>query len=276
MMETVAILRALWCRRRLVAGVLLAALLVGVASAYRISLPPRLHSRSYEVGIATSRIFVDTPSSQVVEVSPRGGDTLGTRAGLIASLMIDGPLKAAIARRAGLRPDQFDGISQSAAETSPAVSTPGPRSRVLMTHVVMNAAGDDLPIIQIEAQAADASRAARLAAAAVTGLRDYLNSKAALQRVPDAKRLRVDGLGAPEARDVTRGPRRLFALIAALFVFVAGCAAIVAGSGLVRAWRDFGDDDQPRDEPTDDADEEHSDAATERETAETVLVPWRP
>jgi hypothetical protein len=271
-METVAILRALWRRRGLVAAALLTALLVGFASAYHVSLPPRLESRSYEVGIATSRILVDTPSSQVVEVSPRGGDTLGTRAGLIASLMIDGPVKAAIARRAGLRPDQFDGISESGGAGSPAVPPPGPRSRVLMTRVVINASGDDLPIIQIEAHAADATRAAKLAEAAVTGLRDYLNSKAAVQRVPDAKRLRVAGLGAPQARDVTRGPRRLFVLIVAIFVFVAGCGAIVVGSKLASAWRAASDEEQAGDEPA----EDRSDGAREPDGAGALAVPWRP
>jgi hypothetical protein len=236
-METVAILRVLWRRRLFVAGVLLLAALVGTAMAYRIS-PAGLESRTYEVGVATSRIFVDTPSSQVVEVAPRGGDTLGTRAGLIASLMVDGTIKAAIAHRAGMQPRQFDAVSESAAETSPAVATPTARSRVLTTSVVTNAAGDDLPIIQIQAQAGDAAQAARLAAAAVTGLRDYLNSKAAQQRVPDAKRLQVGGLGPPQARDVTRGPRRLYAMIAALFMLVAGCAAIVAVSRIAAAWRD--------------------------------------
>jgi hypothetical protein len=229
------------------------------------------------VGVATSRIFVDTPSSQVVEVSPRGGDTLGTRAGLIASLMIDGPVKAAIARRAGLRPDDFDGISESAAETSPAVRTPTPRSRVLMTSVVMNPSGEDLPIIQIQAQAADAARAAKLAAAAVTGLRDYLSSKAALQRVPDAKRLRVDGLGAPQARDVTRGPRRLFALIAALLVFGAGCAAIVAGPKLASAWRSAGDEpDGPGEPPAAGDGPERLNGRADREPGDApALQPWR-
>jgi hypothetical protein len=234
-METVAILRVLWSRRRLVAGALLVAVLVGTAMAYRI---PSFESRAYVVGVATSRIFVDTPSSQVVEVSPKGGDTLGTRAGLIASLMVDGTIKASIARRAGLQPQQFDAVSDSATETSPAVATPTARSRVLMTSVVTNAAGDDLPIIELQAQAGDAAQAAKLAAAAVTGLRDYLNTKAAQQRVPDAKRLRVDGLGAPQARDVTRGPRRLFAFIAALLVAIAGCGAIVAGSRIAAAWRE--------------------------------------
>ena len=125
-METVAILRVLWSRRRLVAGVLLLAVLMGTAMAYRI---PSLESRTYVVGVATSRIFVDTPSSQVVEVAPKGGDTLGTRAGLIASLMVAGTIKASIARRAGLRPQEFDAISESAAETSPAVATPTARAR---------------------------------------------------------------------------------------------------------------------------------------------------
>jgi len=250
-METVAILRVLWTRRRLVAGVLAHAQLSSVAMAYRI---PTLESRTYDIGVADSRIFVDTPSSQVVEIAPRGGETLGTRAGLIASLMVDGTIKASIARRAGLGPNQFDAISESATETSPAVAKPTARSRVLMTSVVSNAAGDDLPIIQIEAQAADAAQAAKLAAAAITGLRDYLNSKAAQQRVPDAKRLQVNGLGPPQARDVTRGPRRLFALIAALAVLAAGCAAIVVGSGLVAAWREQeaprepAEDPDPRDE----------------------------
>jgi hypothetical protein len=234
-METVAILRVLWSRQRLVAAVLVLALLVGTAMAYRL---PTFESRAYHVGVATSRIFVDTPSSQVVEVAPKGGDTLGTRAGLIASLMVDGTIKASIARRAHLRPGQFDAISESAAETTPAVATPTARSRFFSTSVVTNAAGDDLPIIEIQAQAGDAEQAAALAAAAVNGLRDYLDTKAAQQRVPGAKRLQVNGLGPPQARDVTRGPRRIYALIAALVVALAGCGVIVAGSRLADAWRD--------------------------------------
>ena len=204
-MQTVTILRELWGRRALVAAVLVLAILAGTAVAYRVSFPPRLQSRSYQVGVATSRILIDTPNSQVVEVAPKGSDTLGTRAGLIASLMVDGTVKAAIAHRAGMRANQLDAISDSAAETTPADPAPRPGTPVLKTTVVTNSSGDQLPIIEIEAQAADAAAAARLAGAAVSGLRDYLNSKAALQRVSNAERLRVDGLGAPQARDVSRG-----------------------------------------------------------------------
>jgi hypothetical protein len=226
-----------------VAGVCVLALLAGIVIAYRISFPPKLESRRYEVGVATSRILVDTPSSQVVEVAPKGFDTLGTRAGLIASLMVDGPIKASIARRAGVRPEQIDGLSDSAAEDTAAEKSPGRRSDVLMTSVVTNSSGGELPLIGIEAHAANPAAAARLAGAAVSGLRDYLNSKAALQKIPEARRLQVTGLGAPQARDVGRGPRRLFALAAAVFVLAAGCAAIVVFSSLASAWRAAAEDE---------------------------------
>jgi len=277
-METVTILRVLWHRRLLVAGVIVLALLAGTAVAYRISFPPKLDSRSYHVGVATSRVLIDTPSSQVVEVSPTGSDTLGARAGLIASLMVDGTVKAAIARRAGLRPDQFDGVSESAAETTPADAAPNPRSSVLTTRVVTNTTGDALPIIEIEAQAADAASAARLAGAAVTGLRDYLDTKAAQQRIPDAKRLQVGGLGAAQARDVVRGPRRLFALLATMFVFAAGCAAIVVTSSLARAWR-VASEEEARDDLVEPesprtmrarSDERHGDVAADESTQDRL------
>ena len=246
-METVTILRDLWHKRLLVLVAFALAVLIGIALAYRISFPPKLESRSYHVGVATARILIDTPSSQVVEVAPKGSDTLGTRAGLIASLMVDGTIKASIAYRAGLQPSQFDAISNSAAENTAADTKPKARSYGLTTTVVTNATGDELPIIEVGTQGPTATGAARLAEAAVTGLRDYLNSKAALQKVPDAKRLQVTGLGAPQARDVVRGLRKLIVLVATLFVFLLACGAIVLVSKLASAWHAASEDDKARD-----------------------------
>jgi hypothetical protein len=236
-MDTVTILRDLWRRRLLVVLVVLVAIPAGILVTHRLVFPFKLESRKYKVGVATARVLIDTPSSQVVEVAPKGSDTLGTRANLLASLMVDGVVKSAIAARAGLRPDELVGVSESAAESSPADSSPKPRANVLTTKVVENTAGDQLPIIEIEAQAANAQAAARLADAAVTGMRDYLDTKAALQQVPDAKRLQVSGLGSPQARDVVRGPRDLFAVAAAVLVFLLGCATILGFSALVSGWR---------------------------------------
>jgi hypothetical protein len=105
-------------------------------------------------------------------------------------------------------------------------------------YVLTLRAGETLPIISIEAQAPSAEEAARLANGATTGLREYLKSIAAAQNIPDARRFVVTSLGPAQAADVVRGPRRLFALIASVFVFGFTCAAIILVSGLARGWRE--------------------------------------
>ena len=158
--------------------------------------------------------------------------------------MVDGEVKDAIARRAGLRPNQLIATTEADADPSP-VSTPAtPRSEVLHTRVVTNTVGAQLPIIEIEAQAPNATGAARLANAAVAGLRDYLDSKATLQKVTDTKRLMVSGLGAPQAADVVRGPSNLLAMFVAFLVFAAGCACILGASLLARSWRAVSEEEE--------------------------------
>jgi hypothetical protein len=232
-MDTVTVLRDLWRHRILVAGVAVLAMLVGVAVLYKV---PTLESRGYQVGVATARILVDTPSSQVVEIAPKGSESLGVRANLLASLMVDGEVKTAIAEEAGLKPDQLVGISTSAGDL-PVAAPQDRRASVLTTRVVTDNDGAQLPIIEVEAQAVDAAAAAKLASAAVEGLRDYLDSKAATQRVPDAQRLQVSGLGVPQAETALRGPRAVFALFAAILVFGIGAACILGFFAVVRAWR---------------------------------------
>lgn len=235
-MDIVTILRDLWRRRLLVVAVYLIALLAGTAVVYKISFPPRLESRKYEVGIATARILVDTPSSQVVEVAPKGSDSLGVRANLLASLMVDGVVKSAIARRAGLEPDELVGVTKAAEEPGP-TTRPGPGAFVLTTRVLTNTGGEQMPIIELDAQGPDRAAAARLATAALEGLRDYLDSKAALQQVPNAARLQVTGLGAPQATAQVKGPSKAIAVVVVLFVFGLGCACILAASAFGRGWR---------------------------------------
>ena len=234
-MELVTILRELWRLRVLVLGIALLALLVGMALAFRL---PSLESRKYEVGVATASVLVDTPNSQVIEVAPKGSDTLAMRASLLANLMAEGVVKTAIAERAGIAPDDLHGMAQStvaAAGAKPEV--PPARAYALVTRVVGTPGGDQLPIIEIDAQAPDAARAAKLAEAAVSGLTEYLDSKAADEQVAAANRLRVSGLGPPQASQVVRGPRSLFVFFAVIFVFTAGCAALLVVVALVRGWR---------------------------------------
>jgi hypothetical protein len=238
-MDTVTMLRDLWRLRLCVAGVCLLAVLAGAAVLYKVSFPPQ--SRSYDVGTATARILVNTPSSQVVAVSPRGSELLGWQADLLASLMVDGAIKTAIAQRASLQPNQIVGVTD--AVTSPSASGPapvsapsGPRAFVLTTHVLTDSAGNNVPIIELDAQAPNQAAAARLADAAIGGLTDYLGSQAALERVPDANRLQVTDLGVQAATE-TRGPSHLIAIAAVILVFGLGCASILGILALIRAFR---------------------------------------
>jgi hypothetical protein len=235
-MQTVTILRELWRLRLLVVLTGIVAVVAALNVAYEIS-PSKVESRKYSVGIATARILVDTPDSQVIEVAPEGSDATGVRANLLANLMVEGEIKAVIADRAGLRPSQLEGVSKTAADPNAAATPPDPRGYVLTTDVLTGQDGERLPIIEIEAQAPDSGKAAHLAQAAITGLRDHLDTRAAAEHDRDADRLQLNPLGAPQARDVVRGPRLALAIGAGIFVFLAGCAAILGFFALVRAWR---------------------------------------
>jgi hypothetical protein len=237
-MEAVTILRELWRRRATVGLVALAAILFGLVLTFRLELPPQ--SRQYEVGIATARVLVDTPQSQVIKVDPKGSETLGLRANVLANLMVEGEAKAAIARRAGLEPRRLLAIAESALEpqTVSKKALRNPKINLLTTRVVTNLDGEQLPIIEIEAQAPTAARAKTLANATVTGLSDYLEAKVAAGEEVDARRrLRVSGLGSAQATVSTRGPSPAVGVGVAIFVFLGGCAAILLASALVRGWR---------------------------------------
>lgn len=238
-MNLVTILAELRRMRLFVAIVAVFALLATLAVAFKL---PSLESRRYEVGVATARVLVDTPKSQVLEVAPTGSDLLGARANLIANLMVEGDVKAAVAEKAGLKPGELTGVAEAAVDPTEDPAPPKGRGNVLSTRVIASTEGD-LPLIEIEAQGADAASAIKLADSAVDGLREYLDSKAASEKVSEAKRLQVTGLGGAQAVGSVRGPSLLTALLAGVFVFVAGCGAILLGGALMRGWRASAVDD---------------------------------
>jgi hypothetical protein len=236
-MDTITILRDLWRLRVLVALVAVLAVLASFVTLYRVSLPFDLTSRQVVVGVATARILVDTPTSQVVEIAPKGSEMLGVRANLIASLMAEGVVKNEIAQRAGLAPDKLVGITDTATEPLSDAAPADTRANVLKTRVLINTGGAELPIIEVETRAADAASAGRLADAAVSGLRGYLGQKAATEKVPDARRLRVTGLGNPQVSEVVEGPGKIMAILAAIGVFLAGCGFLLLLLAISRGWR---------------------------------------
>jgi hypothetical protein len=236
-MDTVTILRRLMRARVLVLLSALLALLLGFAICYRVKGPFQVESRRYDVGVATARLLVDTPSSQVVQVAPRGSDVLGVRANLLANLMVDGTIKDAIASRAHLKSSQLGGMSEASKDPSSPAGAPKERFKYSMiTRVLANLSGDQLPIIEIEAQAPDTSRAAGLANAAVTGLQSYLDAKALQEHIAPERRLRVTSIGDAQVSHEVRGPSPMLAAIAVLFVFSLLIGGILVLPTLGKAW----------------------------------------
>ena len=239
-METaITILRELWRDRVTIALCAAVAIVAGGLVAYRPSLPPSLETRQYEVGIASARILLDTPASQVVAVAPESGENLGGHANLLANLMGDGEVKAAIAKRAGLDPDRLLTVTPSAAESNTVSPTKlrDPRAYILKIRTLTNDTGEQLPIIDVDAQAADARQAAVLANAAVSGLREYLDDEATGAGVAKNRRLQVRTLGAAQGRYVARGPSGLIALGISIVVFITLCALVLGFAALGRGWQ---------------------------------------
>jgi hypothetical protein len=237
-METVKILRALWRRRAVVSVLAALSVLLGLLLTHHAGFPPE--SRRYEVGVAGARILIDTPKSQFVEVAPLGAETLGQRANVLSVLMAEGDVKAAIARRAGLAPRDLVAVSESSAD-SKAVSASkpsGPDIHLLTTRVVRDSEGGQLPIIEVETQAPDPAGATRLVKAAVSGVGEYLDSKAAGEQIADRRRLKVSSVGINPGRVERRGPGLLIGLSAGILSFLFGCATILGVSALSRGWRE--------------------------------------
>lgn len=237
-MDVVTILRELQHRRRSVLVALLVAVLAAVAITFKL---PAFKSRAYNVGVASGQILLDTPSSQVVDIEPKGADTLGLRANLLASLMVDGAVEADIAHTAGLKPSQLGGTTDAVIDATPGSTLTAPPSSgshpyLLTTHILSDATDDPLPIIEVDTQAPTAAGAVQLVESAVTGLRTYLNSTAAAESIPDAQRLQVTSLGVPQGATETQGPTKLISFLVLVFVFLLGCGGILAGSALRRRW----------------------------------------
>lgn len=242
-MKSVRTLRHLSQHPIAVTLVVIVALLAGGAILFSPSWPPR--GKQYTVGVATSNILVDTPSSQVVAVAPRGSGALAQPTSVMASLMVAGPVKAVIAQRAGLRPSQITGvnaaISNSAEGDWSSSSAVGKANAyVLTTQVDADTEGDGLPIIQVTAQAPTEDAAARLAGAATSGLSDYLAKQASSENVAVGDRLRAKDLGIQQVTTKTVAPSDALAALVFGLVLLLGCGAIAGAPLLARGWRAAG------------------------------------
>lgn len=228
-MELVAILRVLWRRRTLVALGAVAAAALGVAAA--IGEPSR-------VGVASVRVALDTPRSQLIDRMPVGAESLGWRAALLADLMVSEPVKRDIAREARVAPDSLAVVEPLLA--APMVSAPLPKSAAVAAAVTPElyllavSVHDELPIVSLDARAPSRRAAVRLAEAAARTLRAAASSSAA---GPEMQGLVAESVGPVQTTRIVDGPRRAASLGIFIFVFVLWCGAVALFPRLPAPWR---------------------------------------
>jgi hypothetical protein len=246
----VTLLRQLLRHKVLLALALVAGIAVGIVMSYRVTLPFKLESRQYHVGIASARVLVDTPSSQIVDLGAPAVDkapavdigVLSARANLLASLMTSSPIKDEIARAAGvadgtlLTPTSASGGGAAPALSGEDISESSPEANVLRASVPVLASGS-IPIIAVETQAPDPGTAAKIADQSVTVLRDQLDTLAGTEAIPADRRVTIRELGPARSTLQLRGPSRVIAVAAALFTFLAGCSLILLLAALINGWR---------------------------------------
>jgi hypothetical protein len=235
-MELVAILRILWDRRIIVGLGVLVAVAAGVLAGHKVR--DRVAADS---GQAKVRMVLDTADSQLVEAAPKGADSLPLRAALLADTLSTEAGTASIARGAGV-PRDMVAVRGPAALRAPALQSPlvSRVSAVVGSQgppYVVDVNADELtPIITIEANAPDVSRATRLTTAAAATLRSLLVS----QDGTHSRGFVLDTVAPLKAKQLTshRPPESVVMLAGALATFACWCFCVVLGFGAARRTRE--------------------------------------
>jgi type III secretion system FlhB-like substrate exporter len=231
-MQLYAILNELWRRRIIVGIALIVSILLGLMVAFKVSpgLPPKLTPRAKQVGVASTRVLINTPSSIVADLNPAGGSSLSTHAQLLGNLISSDEVHNAIAKSAGLAPTDLT-IAPLAVggviQTPLAVTAPAP---VGASSVSVNA-DPLLPLITITATAPTPKVAASLANGSVNVLQSYIQTVAAEEGIPASRRPVITSLGSALGLPSTSGPSKMYSAVAMILLFGLSCYVILIVTG---------------------------------------------
>ncbi len=250
-MEVLPLLHLLW-RRRL-------ALAVGAIAAIALAFVVG-SGGSTSSGFASTRIVLDTPTSQVVDADPTGADSLAWRASLLTHLLARETVTRELADRLGLRPDQLAVVDRGLGAPQAPASLPESASEAAFPNgalYVLTAYLEDeaLPIVTLDAQAPDRAGAQRLADAGAAALKAEVpapggeldtaaESAAQLQELTAVPRGRqglvVEDVGTVRAKTVVASADPIKAVGPPLFLLVLWTGCVLLGPLLVRAVRQHG------------------------------------
>lgn len=222
------------------------ALIVAIWSVAQISiLPPRIEPRSLEMATAATHVIVDKPRSTILDLreDTYSLEALRQRAVVLGNVIANGEVRDAIARHAHVANDQL--------QIEPPLTPDQPRAVIASTdrkHATDLLASTDqyrlsiqanptVPMLDIYAQAPNASSAALLANTAVEQLRAYLSELAVSERTPELRQIRLLQLGRAEGEVINDGIDVQVAVLVFLITFATACATLIVVSRVKDGWQ---------------------------------------
>jgi hypothetical protein len=222
------------------------ALLISLSVTYKLSIiPPKLSSRSLEVGTASTRVVVDTSKSVALDIRYGTGDfaALTDRAVLLGNIMASAPVREYIARRAKIPADVIRASTPLTPDFPRPRATEGEQRRAsdllrsTDQYRLNIQANPTVPIIDVYAQAPTAKAAEELANGAVDGLRDYIDATGQKLRVGSEEQARLTQLGRAHGTLINSGVHLQVLLLTFVFVFAVCAAAALFISRVRLGWR---------------------------------------
>lgn len=223
--------------RRLATGVVVALALV-------VAGMVKLTSHSVPTGAATLQILVDSPSSELANLSQDPAPLI-SRAAVFAQVMTSDAVLREIAKAAGIPPQQLtaqgpysgsgqvlDAITPAEARSSQLVAEKAPYRLTFL-------AQQDQPVITVSVQGPNALAAARVADAVYTGVQNYVATAQQTGGTPAQYKVTLRALGPAQAGTVNNGSRATLMVAALLGVLLLGLLGIVGVESLRRRNREL-------------------------------------
>jgi hypothetical protein len=274
-MEFALVIRELARRRLALAIGVLVAVVAAVFSVYRLD-GTTLKPRSLQYSSASTRVFVDTSSSVLGNLS-QSFEPLQSRATVYANFMASPTVLNLIGQRVGLSGSQIYAAGPVDPQVPRIVQEPTAVQRNVeitgeTTPYRLNFNSDpNLPTIGIYAQAPTTKQAIGLADASVTSLEQYVGSLESADHIPQQSRIVIRQLGEANGGVVDGGISKALAVMVFLAVFVLWCVLMLVGARFRESWRASGGvaasiDREAKDRKAEDRN------AKDREAAETQIM----
>jgi hypothetical protein len=239
-------LRELWRQPLGLAVSVIVALVAAVWSVADIGiLPPRLEPRAVEMATAYTEVVVDTRYSSVTDLRQATDDIqpLRNRAVLIGTMMGTAPVRAHIARRAGVPVDRLQIVApRTPQQPRPVLENgakkgPGDLFKSTDQYRLDIQVNPTVPFLDIYAQAPTAEASEQLANAAVDGLDDYLRKWASSDRTPEAMQVRLKQQGSARGEVINEGVQLQVVFVVFCVVFGLSSAVLIMIERVRRGWQ---------------------------------------